>query len=290
MNLLGEDSDYGTLYGTETHRPTNWVPSGGMPSDPAVAAAEMQRLLTSGPRTTFDPAWFQFSGHQLEPGAIVEALRPHLTEHRLERIDEVLADRTYNLAVVVEGLVDSGNVSAIMRTTDGFGVQPFHAIDTAASYKHSRRTSQGAEKWLDRYRWRSVGECLSFVRRAGYRIVAGHPAVASSDVSDVDFSTPTALVLGNELAGLSAEMLAAADETIAIPLGGFVRSFNISVAAALCLYEARRDRIARLGAHGDLSDVDRDRLRAVFAMKSVRHHRELIERALAQSGSGIIGS
>ena len=104
-----------------------------MPSDPVVAAREMERLLTSGPRTTLDPGWFEFGEHRLEPDEVVAILRPHLTERRIIRIEEVLDERTYNLTAVVEGSVDSGNVSAVMRTADAFGVQPFHAIDTAAS-------------------------------------------------------------------------------------------------------------------------------------------------------------
>ena len=246
----------------------------------------MQRLLVRGPRTSFDPSWFRFGGRVLTADEILELLRPFLTEQRIARIDEVLAARTYNLTVVVEGAVDSGNVSAVMRTADAFGVQAFHAIDTASGYKHSRRTSQGAEKWLDRYRWKSPEACLAYLRAAGYQLVAAHLDETAIPVGDVDFSMPTALLLGNELAGLSDGLLHAADVRAMIPISGFVQSFNISVAAALCLQRARDDRTARLGAHGDLSADDRSRLRADFAMKSVRHYRALIERALDQGDAG----
>jgi tRNA (guanosine-2'-O-)-methyltransferase len=253
-----------------------------MPSDPVVAAREMQRLLSSGPRTSFDPEWFRFGDATLTPSEVVAILRPHLTDRRAGRIERVLDERTYHLTVVVEGMVDSGNVSAVMRTADGFGVQAFHAIDTASSYKHSRRTSQGAEKWLDRYRWRTVDECVGFLRAAGYRIVAAHPDETSQPIEEVDLAAPSALVFGNELAGLSDGLAAAADVRVRIPLSGFVQSFNISVAAALCLYRARRDRITRLGAHGDLLPADRERLRAVFTMKSVRNHEAVVRRVLDQ--------
>lgn len=253
-----------------------------MPSDPIVAAREMERLLTSGPRTTLDPGWFQFGERRLDADEVVALLRPHLTERRIDRIEEVLDERTYNLAVVVDGMVDSGNVSAVMRTADAFGTQAFHAIDTASSYKHSRRTSQGAEKWLDRYRWRSVAAAVGFLRSAGYQIVAAHPSGGAIPIQEVDFGRPTALVFGNELAGLSAETVEAADVLARIPIGGFVQSFNISVAAGLFLYQARSDRRRRLGMHGDLDAENRNRLRAVFTMKSVRHHRLVIERALGQ--------
>ena len=246
----------------------------------------MQRLLVGGPRTSFDPGWFRFGDRDLRPRQVVDILRAHLTQQRLARIEEVLGERTYNLTVVVEGLVDSGNVSAVMRTADGFGVQAFHAIDTASSYKHSRRTSRGAEKWLDRYRWRSQDDCTAFLRSAGYRLVAADLSDDAVAIDAVDFSVPTAIMFGNELAGLSTALLAASDIRAMIPISGFVQSFNISVAAALCLLRARDDRLRLLGTHGDLGDEDRDRLRAVFAMKSVRHHRLVIERAIAQGDLG----
>ncbi len=256
-----------------------------MPSDPVVASREIERLLRGGPRTSFDPGWFRFGDVVVSPETVVAILEPHLTERRLDRIEDVLDHRTYSLAVVIDGMVDSGNVSAVMRTADAFGVQPFHAIDTAGSYKHSRRTSQGAEKWLDRYRWRSADDCVASLRMAGYRIVAAHPDDGATPISEVGFGEPTALVFGNEHAGLSPDLIAAADVITAIPMSGFVQSFNISVAAGVCLNEARADRIQRLGRHGDLKPEDRTRLRAVFVMKSVRHHAALIQHALADQGA-----
>jgi tRNA (guanosine-2'-O-)-methyltransferase len=216
----------------------------------------------------------------LTPQEVLSLLAPYVSEQRTARIDRVLADRTYSLAVVVEGIVDTGNVAAVMRTADAFGVQAFHAIDMAGGYKHSKRTAQGAEKWLDRRRWRDVASCVEHLRTTGYRLAGAHLDPSAVAVDDVDFSVPTAVVFGNELGGLSDELLESCDLTITVPMAGFVQSLNVSVAAAICLWQAHHDRVQRLGAHGDLSDADRERLRAVFSMKSVRHHRALIERLL----------
>ena len=250
-----------------------------MPSDPVAARYEMRRLLTR--RTSRDPEWFTFGDRTLSPAEVIALLEPYATRERLAKIDEVLDRRTSSLTVVVEGMVDTGNVAAVLRTADGFGVQDFHAIDTARSYKHSKRTSQGAEKWIDRYRWRSPAECVAYLHETGFDVVAAHLGPESSPVDQVDLTGKTALVFGNELEGLSDELLALADERVYIPITGFVQSFNISVAAALCLYEARRQRMATTGSHGDLDPADRERLRAVHVMKSVRHHRQIIERLLA---------
>jgi tRNA (guanosine-2'-O-)-methyltransferase len=243
----------------------------------------MRRLVRPRRGDSRDPRWFTWGDRVLRPDEVLGLLEPYLTEQRMVRIDRVLGERTYSLAVVVEGIVDTGNVAAVMRTADAFGVQTFHAIDTAGGYKHSKRTAQGAEKWLDRRRWRDAASCVAHLRSVGYRLAGAHLDASAIAVDDVDFSVPTALVFGNELGGLSDELLAACDVTITVPMAGFVQSLNVSVAAAICLWQAHRDRVERLGSHGDLSDADRERLRAVFAMKSVRHHRELIERLLGDA-------
>ena len=251
-----------------------------MPNDPKLAATEMRRL-SAARRTSHDPWWFEIGGAKLTPDDVVSLLRPYLTDERVQRIEEVLDERTTSLAVVVEGMVDTGNIAAVMRTADGFGVQSFHAIDTAARYKHSRRTSQGAEKWLDRWRWESAAECAVHLRESGMRVLAADVSESALSIDDVDFSYPTALVFGNELEGLSGEMRALSDGIVTIPISGFVQSLSISVAAALCLDAARRDRIARRGHHGDLGADDRRRLRAVWYQKSVPNVRPLLERLVA---------
>ena len=253
----------------------------GMASDPKVARKEMDGLLRGGRLTTFDPSWFEYSGQRLNSEQIVDILRPHLTERRLATIDRTLAARTYNLAAVVDGMVDTGNVAAVMRSADAFGVQAFYAVDRAASYKHSRRTAQGVRKWVDRWVFKTGPDCISALRERNYRIVVADLAEDAVPVDEVDFSVRSALVLGNELAGVSDEFRAAADVTMMIPMSGFTQSLNISVAAAIALHQARRDRIERLGSHGDLDSADIERLRAVYAVKSVKKARQIIERHLA---------
>lgn len=243
------------------------------------------RRLTAARRTSRDPAVFRFGDRTLAPDEVVTRLRPFLTDDRILRIEAVLAQRTLNLAVVLEGMVDTGNVAAVMRTADGFGVQSFHTIDTAASYKHSKRTSRGAEKWLDRYRWRSPAECVASLHAAGQRVLAAHPSEESVPLDDIDFAQPTALVFGNEMSGLSDELLAVADGTTAIPTDGFTQSYNISVAAGVCLAQARRNRIARLGAHGDLPDDAQARLRALWYLRTVPSSRGIMDRLLADEAA-----
>lgn len=253
---------------------------GFVPENAAAARRHMEGLLRRGRMTSFDPGWFTYGDVVLSPAQVMAILAPHLTDERFGRIAATLDNRTYNLAVLVDGMVDTGNVAAVMRSADAFGVQAFHAVDRARTYKHSRRTAQGVRKWVDRWVWPHPAEAIAALRAQGHRIVVADVAPDAIAVHDADFTAKSTLVFGNELGGVSDEFREAADSVVAVDMSGFVESLNVSVAAAICLYEARRNRIARLGKHGDLVAADRERLQAVFAMRSVRHARKIIELAL----------
>ena len=136
-----------------------------------VATPREMRDMVAGTRTD-DPFWFEYESGTVSPEQLTALLSEHLSETRRAVIEAVLDRRTESVAVVVEGLVDVGNVSAILRTADGFGIQRVHAVDSAGKYKRSKRTTKGADKWVDRYRWDTTEECFSHLRSDGYRIIA----------------------------------------------------------------------------------------------------------------------
>ncbi|MFQ5572439.1 MAG: TrmH family RNA methyltransferase, partial [Rhodothermales bacterium] len=178
-------------------------------------------------------------------------------------------------------------VSAVMRTAEALGFQAFHVItheeqEDGVRYKSSERVTQGAEKWLDVWQWPTPEACVSRLKTQGYRVVATHLDARARPIDEIDFTQKTALVFGNERDGISPELLALADASCIVPMAGFTQSFNISVAAALCLYHARRDRLARRGCHGDLTEAQREALRALFYLKSVRQARAIMARALEE--------
>jgi tRNA (guanosine-2'-O-)-methyltransferase len=251
-----------------------------------VSAEEMFKL-THGRRTD-DPEWFRFGDAVVEPHDIVSILAPQMSPSRKDTVERVLAHRTDNLTIVVEGMVDLGNVSAVMRTADGFGVQSVHAIDTADVYKRSRRTTRGTDKWIDRYRWEDVQSCFDHLRSRRYRIVVADVRQEAIPIGEIDLTQRCAFVFGNELEGVSDLARTGADVAVTIPMAGFADSFNISVAAAVALYEAQRQRKRRFGTTGDLCDSDMTRIRAVWYLKSVRESRLHVERALAD-GYGSTG-
>ncbi len=251
-----------------------------------VSAEEMFELVHG--RRTDDPDWFRFGDTVVEPDDVVAILASQMSSSRKQAIERVLAQRTNDVTVVVEGMVDLGNVSAVMRTADGFGIQSMHAIDTADAYKRSRRTTKGTDKWIDRYRWRDVTSCFDHLRADGYKIVVADVGADAVPIGEADLTCRTAFVFGNEMEGISREARATADGAVTIPMEGFADSFNISVAAAITLYEAQRQRRRRFGTTGDLSRRDKARIRAVWYCKSVREPRLHIERALAR-GYGSTG-
>jgi tRNA (guanosine-2'-O-)-methyltransferase len=229
---------------------------------------------------------FEVEGRRLSPERIVELLRPFMTERRLERMRAVVAERTRSVVPVVEGLVNTGNVSAVMRSAEALGYQDLHVVKGENErYKHSQRTAQGAQHWLDVWRWDRPSACVAHFHDRGYRVVALHLDEAAVPIGEVDFTAATALVVGNEAGGVSDAMRAAADATVVIPLSGFTESFNVSVAAALGLYHAQQDRLRRQGHHADLTAEEQTRLVARFCLRSVSNAKQILARKLREGGT-----
>ncbi len=211
-------------------------------------------------------------------GRIIELLRPLLTERRAERIESILDRRTYNLTAALDGLGDTGNMSAILRTCDAFGLQSVHVVTTSPGFQIGRRVSAGSHKWLDIHPHETATECGEALKAQGYQLLAAH-LEGAIPIGEADFSRPTALVFGNEQRGVCDAMLAQCDGRVLIPMEGFSRSLNVSVAAGVALYHAVCDRIARLGRTGDLSDDQRRALRERFYRRSGRESDMVIRKA-----------
>lgn len=224
---------------------------------------------------------FEVQGHELTARQLIGLLADQMTDRRRERIDEVIDGRTYDVATVFDGPYDRGNVSAVIRTAEGLGFGPLHVVETQEEFKEANRVTQGADKWLDIFKWKTPGECVGHLKDQGYRICATH-LEASTPIDQIDFSQPTAMVFGNERDGVSEEVLEASDVRCIIPMPGFSQSFNISVAAALTLYHIYRFRMDHLGGHGDLSDREKELLRASFYLRGINQPDRLVPKLLAR--------
>lgn len=249
-------------------------------ADAPDAATRMRALLAAGGRPPRDADPFVLDGTRLTPAYVEAVLHRVMTPARIARIRTVVAARTRTVVPVVEGLVNTGNVSAVLRSAEALGYQDVHVVESGAErYKHSTRTSQGAEQWLDLYRWDAAAACVAHLKRAGRQVVATHLSDDAVPIAEVDFTRPTALVFGNERDGISPAMQRLADRRVVIPLPGFTESFNVSVAAAVGLYHAMQDRLRRQGHHADLAEAEQAVLRARFARRSVRHAEAILRRA-----------
>jgi len=169
------------------------------------------------------------------------------TERRRARIAAVLARRQPDLTVVLENIHDPHNVSAILRTCDAVGVLKAHAVYTVEmppTGAFARTTSASAAKWVEVHQHDSVTGCIATLRREGFTVLASAIGPEARPLYDLDLTSPVAIVLGNEMRGVSDEALNLADGRLEIPMVGMVQSLNVSVAGAVCLYEAFRQRLA----------------------------------------------
>ncbi|EFJ42923.1 hypothetical protein VOLCADRAFT_109989 [Volvox carteri f. nagariensis] len=222
-------------------------------------------------------------GKVVDAATVVRLLAPFALEERVQRIESVVQNRTFSVLPIVEGLYDMGNLAAVCRTADALGYGAVHCINRGdVKYKVSQRTAAGADKWLDVKMWDSTAECLAAVRSAGYQIITTHLSQSAITIEEVDWTRPTAFILGNEKFGVSEEAVAAADACAIIPMTGMVESFNISVASALIMYEARQQRLRRMGTHADLSGEERMALKAVMLSKTVKESKTVLSELLSR--------
>lgn len=225
---------------------------------------------------------FDLDGQLVHYEKVIELLSPMVTEERLARIEHVARTRTFGITPVVEGLYDMGNLAAVCRSADALGYGAVHCINSSDKYKQSKRTTAGADKWLQVNMWSDTHKCLTSLKKAGYQVVVTHLSRASVNIEDIDWCKPTAVVLGNERAGVSQCAVELADACAVIPMMGFVESFNISVAGALVLYEAQQHRRRRLGHHGDLTPQQQRILTAAWLLKTVRASSSVITQLLSR--------
>lgn len=164
-----------------------------------------------------------------------------MTATRFHRIRAVLERRQPDLTVVLENVHKPHNLAAILRTADAVGIFEAHAVAPDGAVRTSVESAGGTDKWIDVKVHRTTEAALDAVRASDHQLLAAHPEDAE-DYRDVDFTRPTALILGQEKDGLTKAAAEAADRRISVPMAGFVTSLNVSVAAAVILFEAQRQR------------------------------------------------
>jgi len=217
---------------------------------------------------------------------LVDYLKQFVTDNRIEVFENVLQNRTRYLTVVLEDIYQSQNASAVLRTSDCFGIQDIHIIENRNQYNINPDVALGSSKWLNLIKYNKEEnnslEAIQALRNKGYRIVATTPHINDVDLEDFDLEKgKVALFFGTELKGLSDKVIDNADEFVKIPMFGFTESFNISVSAAIILHSLRR-KLNQSDIQWQLKEKEHDELMFNWLKKTIKSSEMLIEEYLSK--------
>ena len=165
-----------------------------------------------------------------------------MSPERFERIKNMLNHRQPDLTVCLEMVHKSNNIAAIVRTADAIGIHQIHTIWPHPEIRVSGKTATGSQKWVDVNVHQSTKKAVAELKKQNMQIVVTHLSDTAVDYREIDYTQPTAIVMGHEKIGISEEALEEADHQVIIPMIGMAQSLNVSVATAIILYEAQRQR------------------------------------------------
>lgn len=166
-----------------------------------------------------------------------------MSPERFSRITSLLNHRQPDLTIYMEQVHDQHNLAAVVRTADAVGISDVHATwNTNVKGGVSGSVATGSQKWVNIHSHDTVQEAVSAMRSQGMQIIATNLSETAIDFREIDYTKPTAIIVGQEKYGISEEALALADQDVIIPMVGMCQSLNVSVASALMMYEAQRQR------------------------------------------------
>ncbi|KKR96227.1 MAG: rRNA methylase [candidate division TM6 bacterium GW2011_GWE2_41_16] len=222
---------------------------------------------------------------------IIKQLTPLVSEHKQKRVEEILDQRTDHVAIILENVFQPHNINAVLRSAECFGVSQVHIIEHGSYKKFQNHVgiSRGATDWIELAKHESVEECIKALKEQGYRIIATSPHMQDCvkpqhELKNLPINQPVALLFGTEVSGISDQAIELADGFTTIPMYGFTESFNISVSAAIALYDlCTRLRASDINWH--LTDTRKTVLRYQWYKSIVRGADELERLWQAQENS-----
>jgi len=165
-----------------------------------------------------------------------------MTPERHQRIKDMLDQRQPDLTVCMEGVHKTHNLAAVVRTADAIGVSDVHAIWKNERMRVSGGSAAGSQNWIDVHSYTNTADAINELKKQGMQILVTNLSDSAVDFREIDYTKPTAIILGQEKFGASEIALELADQDIVIPMVGMVQSLNVSVACSVVLYEAQRQR------------------------------------------------
>ena len=218
---------------------------------------------------------------------LVKYLSEYVTSERLSIFNKVLEQRTRYVTVVLEDIYQPHNASAVLRSMDCFGVQDAHIIENSNEYRVNPDVALGASKWLNLIKYNQDEDntlsAIKSLKEKKYRVVATTPH--KEDVALPDFrmeNGKVALLFGTEMQGLSQTALNMADEFLRIPMYGFTESFNISVSAAIILYQLK-EKLKQSSVNWELTEREKLRIKLEWLKRSIKRSDLIIEKFLSDS-------
>ena len=210
---------------------------------------------------------------------IYDYLQQFLTDERLSKIEHFSLESSDFVLPVMEDVYQFRNAAAIVRSVEACGFHHVVALEEENVFNPNLKVTKGAETWVQVEKMPNNLDSLKEIKSRGYRILAVSPEKNATMLPDYEVKEPIALVFGTELEGVSDEILDFADETLAIPMFGFTKSFNVSVAAAICMYELKQ-KLMKSGIEYQLSDQKLLELKIRWAKNSIKSSEQILERFL----------
>ncbi|PIE50255.1 MAG: rRNA methyltransferase [Flavobacteriales bacterium] len=200
---------------------------------------------------------------------ILDQLKPFLTEERWTKIQYYAKESSDFVLPVLEDVYQHRNAAAIVRSAEACAFHKVLAMEKRNKFEQNLSVTKGADTWVEVERISPSLSSIEKMRNDGYKIVAVSPEKNAISLPDYQIKEPMALIFGTEWEGVSEDILEEADETLAIPMYGFTKSFNVSVAAAICMYQLKQKLVSSsLNYH--LTEEKRTKLMIRWAINSIR--------------------
>lgn len=210
-----------------------------------------------------------------------EYLKQFLTDERLSKIEFYAQESSDFVLPVMEDIFQFRNAAAIVRSVEACGFHKIVAMESENEFNPNLRVTKGAETWVEVEKMPHQLESLKKIKEKGYKILAVSPEKNATMLPDYDLKEPVALVFGTEKEGVTEEILDFADETLAIPMYGFTKSFNVSVAAAICFYDLKQ-KLVKSDLDYKLSNEKLWELKVRWAKNSIKSGEEILQKYLKE--------
>ena len=209
-------------------------------------------------------------------------LQQFLTAERLQKLEYYAAESSDFVLPVIEDVFQFRNAAAIVRSVEACGFHKIVAMESMNEFNPNLRVTKGAETWVEVEKVPHGLDSIKEIKNRGYKILAVSPEKNAALLPDYQITGPVALVFGTEAAGVTEEILEFADETLAIPMYGFTKSFNVSVAAAICVYELKQ-KLLKSNIDYKLSEEKLWKMKVRWAVNSLQSGEQILEKYLKEN-------